>query len=83
MSQPPLAAPTPTMINVGIARNDAPGNSDLVVMAVETAAGTGFYFLEPEHAIEVANNLKSQARQAMSGLIVPSGLVPVTPVVPS
>ena len=75
MSQPPLAAPTPTMVNVGVARTNEPGSPTLVVLAVETCAGTGFYFIEPEHALEVARMLKSNARQAATGLIVPNGHV--------
>ncbi len=74
--------PVPTALAVATVANDA-GDS-MVLLRVSTPLGVGFYFLEPESAIQVGNALRAEGKAGIrpklhmppSGLVVPGVRAP-------
>jgi hypothetical protein len=71
--QPVQPAPLPANWNVGVAD---PPNKFVVVVVTDTS-GTRVLFLEPDAAVTVGNAMVAAARQARSGLVIPTPQVPL------
>jgi hypothetical protein len=69
--------PVPTAFAVVTVQN--PAGESMVLLRVSTPMGAGFYFLEPETAVQVGNALRANGKAGIrpklhtppSGLVVP------------
>ena len=69
--------PVPTAFAVATVQN--PAGESMVLLRVSTPMGAGFYFLEPETAVQVGNALRANGKAGIrpklhtppAGLVVP------------
>lgn len=72
MNQPPMPVPRPQPLQ-GVTLVEADPVSGTVVLVIFDAAGQRFVFFPAEQAEQIGQQLIDHARQARTGLIVPTG----------
>jgi hypothetical protein len=69
--QPQTVQPSPVPATWQTSTVPVPGGGQVMVIVIASPTGQAVYFLDPDEALIVANQIRNTARQAKSGLILP------------